>query len=122
MSQQITIETYDKELASELRHLNIDDTQINQRISTYDCADPSLVSNASQILTFVVTIGGTVAINMFSSWLYEKIKSKNKDLNIKINGVKINGDGNNLHIVIHNHFHSNKNTTNDYHEENNNCS
>lgn len=101
----IEIKTTDKELASELRKLKIDDLKIDQRIRFFDCADPEIMAASNKILTFIIASGSGVALNLFSSWLYDKIKNRNNDSSVKINEIEISGNSN-LKVEIHNHIYS----------------
>ncbi len=47
-----------------------------------------------------------MALSLFSSWLYDKLKAKGSAASIQINGVEISGDHNNLKVEIHNHIQS----------------
>lgn len=102
---EIEVKTEDKELAKELQSLKIDGLQIGRRIKTFDCADPEVMAAANQVATFIITAGSSVALSLFSSWLYDRLKSKKKDEGTKINGIEISGDNNNLKVEIHNHIH-----------------
>tara|TARA_R110001583_G_scaffold195238_1_gene370844 strand:- start:1751 stop:2086 length:336 start_codon:yes stop_codon:yes gene_type:complete len=106
MDNDVVLKISDKELANDLRNLNIDDLEIDQRISFFDCADPEAMAASNQVLTFIITSGSSFALSLFSAWLYEKLKNKNKEDSIKINGVEILGNNNNLKVEIHNHIHS----------------
>ncbi len=103
MSNDVELKISSKELGNELRSLKIDDLAISQRISFFDCADPEVMAASNQVLTFIITSGSSVALSLFSAWLYDRLKDKNKD-SIKINGIEISGNNNNLKIEIHNHI------------------
>ncbi|NQZ90951.1 MAG: hypothetical protein HRT97_01260 [Moritella sp.] len=106
MDSDVVLKISDKELANDLRNLKIDDLEIGQRISFFNCADPEVMAASNQVLTFIITSGSSVALSLFSAWLYDNLKNKNKEDSIKINGVEISGNNNNLKIEIHNHIHS----------------
>ncbi|PMG37150.1 hypothetical protein BCU97_11775 [Vibrio splendidus] len=69
----------------------------------FDCLDPKIMITSNNILTFITT-GSSVALSLFSSWLYDKLKAKGGTESIQINGVEISGNHNNLKIEIHNHI------------------
>ncbi|WP_144983186.1 hypothetical protein [Halomonas sp. C22] len=102
---RIEIRTEDVELAKDLQSLDIDGLDIGRRIATFDGADPELMAAANQVATFVISSGSTIALSLFSSWLYDRLKRSKKEKNIKINGVKISGNNENLKVEIHHHIH-----------------
>lgn len=103
---QIEVKTTDKELTKELQLLNIDEVQVGRRINTFDSCDPEVMASANQVATFIITVGGSVALNLLSSWLYDRLKSGSRAESTKINGIEISGDNNNLKVEVHNHIHS----------------
>lgn len=106
---EIELKFSDHGLANELRALDIADIKVMRRINVLDCAEPEVMSALNNTFTFIVTTGSSVALSLFSSWLYDKLKSKNNTDGIQINGIKISGDNNNLKIEIHNHIRSQDN-------------
>ncbi|OBX37862.1 hypothetical protein A8U91_02241 [Halomonas elongata] len=102
---RIEIKTEDNELAKELQSLDIDGLKVGRRIASFDSAGPELMAAANQVATFVITSGDPIALSLFSSWLYDRLKSKKKAQSIKINGIEISGNNENLKVVIHNHIH-----------------
>ncbi|EMA2414962.1 hypothetical protein U2G71_004325 [Vibrio vulnificus] len=101
---KIELKFTDSELANELRKIDISDVSVGQRVNVFDCSDPEVMIASNKILTFIVTTGSSVALSLFSSWLYDKLKAKGGTESIKINGVEISGNHNNLKIEIHNHI------------------
>lgn len=101
---KIELKFTDSELADELRKIDISDVSVGQRVNVFDCADPEVMIASNKILTFIVTTGSSVALSLFSSWLYDKLKAKGGTESIQINGVEISGNHNNLKIEIHNHI------------------
>ncbi|ASZ51778.1 hypothetical protein [Vibrio parahaemolyticus] len=108
MARDFELKFVDRELANELRNLKIDDLQVGQRINFTDCADPEVMAASNQVLTFIVTSGSSVALSLFSAWLYDKLKGKKSNNSIKINGIEVSGNSNNLKIEIHNHINGTK--------------
>jgi hypothetical protein len=102
---RIEINTEDAELAKDLQSLNIDGLEIGRRIDTFDGVDPELMTAANQAATFVITSGSSIALSLFSSWLYDRLKRGKKEKSIKINGVEISGNNEKLKVEIHNHIH-----------------
>ncbi len=103
---KIELKFTNSELANELRKMDISGVSVGQRMNVFDCADPEMMITSNKILTFIVTTGSSVALSLFSSWLYDKLKAKGSAASIQINGVEISGDHNNLKVEIHNHIQS----------------
>ncbi|SDN73574.1 hypothetical protein [Vreelandella arcis] len=82
---RIEIKTEDVELAKDLQSLDIDGLQVGRRVVAFDGADPELMAAANQVATFVISSGSTIALSLFSSWLYDRLKRGKQEKNIKIN-------------------------------------
>ncbi|MGL6488988.1 hypothetical protein ACSZNF_19125 [Aeromonas hydrophila] len=106
---EVELKFSDHGLAKELSSLDIADIKVRRKINVLDCAEPEVMSTLNNTFTFIVTTGSSVALSLFSSWLYDKLKSKGNIDNVQINGVQISGDNNNLKIEIHNHIQSQDN-------------
>lgn len=106
MTQSFQLELVDRTLASELTNLNIDGLKVGKRLNTIDCADPESMVASNHALTFVVTVMAPVALNLFSTWLYDKLKSRSSSEIIKINGIEISGNVTNLKIEINNYINN----------------
>lgn len=98
---RLTITTYDRDLYGDLKSAQIDGIIINRRINTVDCANPEIMGFLTDVQTIVLSLSGSVCINLLSSWLYDRINN-NPSEKIKINGVEICGDKNNINIQINN--------------------
>ncbi|CAK1947185.1 hypothetical protein [Vibrio crassostreae] len=105
---EIKLQFSDKELAQELLSLDVEDLEVSQSARFFNCNDPSLISATSNVMTFVITTSGTVALGLFVNWLSDKLKNKGDKASVKINEVEFSGDNNNIHVEINNHLHINQ--------------
>jgi hypothetical protein len=92
--QRISIQTTDKTFYTDFKNQNFDGLNIS--VYTKD----SIEKEISDILTYFVTaVGGGIALNVFSNWLYDKIKN-NPDKKTVINGNVINAKTVNIINII----------------------
>ncbi|MEZ9956168.1 hypothetical protein AB4389_21820 [Vibrio cyclitrophicus] len=106
MTQNCQLQFVDPILADELTKLNIDGLKVGRKLETRDCADPEVMAASNQVFTFVVTTIGPIALNLFSAWLYDKLKSKPSSEVIKVNGIEISGNVSNLKVEINNYINN----------------
>ncbi len=69
----INIVTTDKFLANDLKAMNIDGLSIAYRQRVMNTADIKYITDT--MLNIVIYFACPVAINIFSSWLYDRIKN-----------------------------------------------
>lgn len=96
---KIIIQTSDISFWSDLKKENIPDLSVVKRMSFCDTADQ--LPSASTISTFVITVSTSVAVKIFSSWLYDRLKKK-KPTYTNINNVDITNNHTEVNIVINN--------------------
>lgn len=99
----LTITTNDRSFYDELQTANITGLEVHRIISTVDCVDPELMANLNKVLNVAVYFSSTVGINLFSTWLYERYKKKPEE-KIKINGIEISGNQNEIKVQINNYY------------------
>jgi hypothetical protein len=87
MIKTILLETTDKELYSELSSKNIEG--IAAEYKPVEMAFDHAI-DAERIIDLVITLSSPVAINIFSNWIYDKLK-RNPNQQITINGNIISG-------------------------------
>jgi hypothetical protein len=92
--KRISIQTSDKTFYTDFKNKNFD----GLRISVY--TKDSIEKEISDTVTYFITgIGGGIALNVFSNWLYDKIKNT-PDKNTVINGNVINAKTVNITNII----------------------
>ena len=87
MSKTILLETFDKELYPELSSKKLEG--ITAKYKPVDMAFDHAI-DATHIIEIVITLSSQVALNIFSTWLYNKLK-RNPNQQITINGNIISG-------------------------------
>ena len=93
----IYIETTDKALLNDLKNSKISDITISQMVFTCDSIDWQPIVEVVQ--HYVVESLNTVALSLFSSWLYDRFKRNNPD-KASINKVKISDKPEKIIIII----------------------
>ena len=93
----IIVKTTDVGFQKGLNEKNIPDVRVAKAMSFCDSAD--YIPTAGELLTFFVTVSGSVAISLFSSWLYERIRKQKPNETI-INNVNITDNREQITIVI----------------------
>lgn len=99
MKNEITIivKTTDVGFQKGLNDENIQDVRVVKAMSFCDSAD--YIPTTGELLTFFVTIPGSVALSLFSSWIYERIRKQKPNETI-INNVNITDNREQITIVI----------------------
>jgi hypothetical protein len=93
MRKTIFLETSDKELLLELSSKNTED--IIAKYKPVEIAFDHAI-DAERIIEMVITLSSSVAINIFSNWLYDKVK-RDPHKQVKINGNNISGQ--NIQVI-----------------------
>lgn len=99
---ELVITTSDKDLVTDIQSVAIDGIVTNKKIQLIKAGailttDTSNINNAVDI---VVKYSGDVAVALFASWLYDRLKNK-ETKQTKINGIEVSGEGNDVHVQIH---------------------
>lgn len=85
----ILINTTDRQLADDLKSINIEGLTIHPRFFTRDSADIKHV--IVNIWQFSVNHAGEVALGLFINWIYDKIKRNPQEKTV-INGQTISAE------------------------------
>jgi len=104
--EEIVITSLDRNLANDLQAEGIKDISVGRQISTMDCANPEIMAQMNSVVTLVVSGASTIALSLFSSWLYERLKNK-PDMKTKINGIEVSGKDNDVKIQVNNYIQIN---------------
>jgi type 1 glutamine amidotransferase len=91
--KRISLQTSDKTFYTDFNNQKFDGLKIS--VFTKDSVEKEI----TDALTYIVTFGAGIATNVFSNWLYDKIK-KNPDNKIVINGNQINAETINVTNII----------------------
>jgi len=91
--KRISIQTSDKSFYTDFNNQNFDGLKIS--VFTKDSVEKEI----TDVITYIITFGAGIAANVFSNWLYDKIK-KNPDNKIVINGNQINAKALNITNII----------------------
>lgn len=93
---ELFINTDDSNFFRELQSAKIPGLKISIRGQAMDSIDAPIISTAS---TIIVSTFGTVALNVFSSWLYDRLK-KDKSHITTINQQNITNNIGQINIII----------------------
>jgi hypothetical protein len=85
----IALKTTDKNLADDLQAVKIDGLTVHPRIAFKDSGSVPVVIDT--IWQFTINHASELALALFASWLYDKIKRNPKEKTI-INGQTISGE------------------------------
>ena len=76
---ELIIETEDKKLYEDIRTAKIQGLTIARRVFNCDSADVISTIPSTTIIVIIAAVGttaGNLALNLFSSWLYDRSKKK----------------------------------------------
>lgn len=96
---ELEICTSDKNLVTDLWAEKIPDITVAKRMSVCDSAE--WIPAAEELATIIITSSSTVALSLFSSWLYDRIKNKKPD-KTTINNTNIVNNPKEITIIINN--------------------
>lgn len=96
---KIEICTSDKSLVTDLWAEKIPDITVGKRMSVCDSAE--WIPAAEELTTIIVTSASTVALSLFSSWLYDRIKNKKPD-KTTVNNTNVVNNPKEITIIINN--------------------
>jgi len=99
--KELIISTADKNLETDIQSVAIAGIVTNKKIRFVRAGailttDTSNINNAVDI---IVKYSGDVAVALFASWLYDRLKNK-ETKQTKINGIEVSGEGNDVHVQI----------------------
>lgn len=101
MVSELVIKTSEKKFLKDLRKENIPDLVIEERVFRMDSSE--FIIDASTIITVVISSASTVALSLFSQWLYDYFKNKNSK-EATINNTNIINNPKQSTVIINNYI------------------
>ena len=99
---ELTITTTDENFARDLKAANIPGLKISVQHFRMDDTELSFLPVVIMIGTVIGTAAGTIALNLFSNWLYDRIKKDSTHVTT-INEQNITNNIGQINIIINNY-------------------
>jgi hypothetical protein len=100
--KELLITTTDVNFIKDLKSENIPGLEVNRIYSAVASLDPQITSNAIDIVIFTTS---TVSLNLFSNWLYDRMKKDTGHITT-LNQQNIVNNIGQINVIINNYIES----------------